>query len=401
MKIVHCSDLHLGRRPVGGKGEFSDKRYEDYFKVFNEIVDKACKIGAELFIIAGDVFDRKEILPEVLEKTEKILKKLKENNIETVVIEGNHDNIFNGKEEESWIYYLEKKEYFKRPTCFFDGEKYRFNVVETKAGRVYGAGYPGFMVNEVLTALSEELNEEENNIVMVHTAPAGSDFIPGMVRKETIDLFKGKVIYMAGGHIHSRINYPEEESYFFTPGSPEYWDIAEKKGEKGFIIFDTITRKFSFENTDVRNKIEAEFIINSENEEEFKKEFIEKADKSIEYDKESIVFIKIRTEKMIYIDSIWCENYINSKGALKASVKVIYPRDNSLKEYKHYGAGVEEIEEGEIKKWEFFSAESKKSMEILKKLKQLQSEKQEESFIENLDLFFNELIEGESKIENK
>ena len=32
MKIVHCSDIHLGRRPVGGKGEFSDKRYEDYFK---------------------------------------------------------------------------------------------------------------------------------------------------------------------------------------------------------------------------------------------------------------------------------------------------------------------------------------------------------------------------------
>jgi DNA repair exonuclease SbcCD nuclease subunit len=402
MKIVHCSDIHLGRRPVGGKGEFSDKRYEDYFKAFEEIVDKACEIKADLFIIAGDIFDRKEIVPEVLEKTEKILKKLKDNRIESVVIEGNHDNIFIGKEEESWIYYLEKKGYFKRPTYFFDGEKYRFNSVEIKTGKVYGVGYPGFMVNEVLTELAENLNIDEKNIVIVHTAIAGSDFIPGMVKKESIDLFKGKVEYMAGGHIHSRMSYPSENPYFFTPGSPEYWDIAEKKNEKGFIIFDTDTKEHQFKATKMRNKIEADIKIEAESEVEFREKFIKESDSSIEYDSESIVFIKVKVEKALYIDSIWCENYIMSKGALKANVKIIYPKESISREYKHNGMGIEGIESEEIKKWEFFSSENENTAKTLNKLKMLQSEKLEESFIENLDLFLDSLIDGkEAENENK
>ena len=397
MKIVHCSDLHLGRRPVGGKGEFSDKRYEDYFRVFEEIVVKTCEVKADLFIIAGDIFDRKEIQPEVLEKTEKILIKLKENNIESVVIEGNHDNVFNGKESESWIYYLEQKGYFKRPTYFFDGEKYVFNQIETKVGKVYGVGYPGFMVNEVLEKLSENINDNEKNIVIVHSAIAGNDFIPGMVKKESIDLFKEKVIYMAGGHIHSRRSYPEENPYFFTPGSPEYWDIAEKKNEKGFIIYDTDRKEAEFKTTSMRNKIEAEISIFAENETEFREKFIKECDEKIEYDKESIVFVKVKMEKTIYIDSIWCENQIAEKGALKASVKIIYPKESIAREYRHNISGAEEIEMEEIKKWELFSSESEKSSKLLNKLKVMQNEKMEDSFIENLDLFLDEIIEGKVK----
>lgn len=397
MKIVHCSDLHLGRRPVGGKGEFSDKRYEDYFKVFEEIVAKTCEEKADLFIIAGDIFDRKEIQPEVLEKTEKILKKLKNNNIESVVIEGNHDNIFNGKENESWIYYLEQKGYFKRPSYFFNGEKYIFNTVETKAGTVYGVGYPGFMVNEVLTNLSQIINKDKKNIVLVHSAIAGNEFIPGMVKKESIDLFKEKVIYMAGGHIHSRRSYPEKNPYFFTPGSPEYWDIAEKKNEKGFIIYDTDKKEAIFESTTMRNKIEVEFFLNVENESEFRTVFLEEADKKIEYNKESIIFIRVKMEKAIYVDSIWCENQIFERGALKASVKIIYPKESSGREYKHNISGTDSIEMEEIKKWEFFSSESEKSFTLLNKLKLMQIEKTEDSFIENLDLFLDEMIDGKVK----
>ena len=69
MRLLHCSDLHLGRRPVGGKGEFSEKRYLDYFNAFEQCVDIAIREKVDLFIMSGDIFDRKEIVPEVLEKS--------------------------------------------------------------------------------------------------------------------------------------------------------------------------------------------------------------------------------------------------------------------------------------------------------------------------------------------
>ena len=34
MKILHCSDIHLGKRPFGTK-EFSQKRYLDFSMLLN------------------------------------------------------------------------------------------------------------------------------------------------------------------------------------------------------------------------------------------------------------------------------------------------------------------------------------------------------------------------------
>jgi len=35
MKFLHCSDLHLGKKPYFGSEEFKNKRFEDYFSGFN------------------------------------------------------------------------------------------------------------------------------------------------------------------------------------------------------------------------------------------------------------------------------------------------------------------------------------------------------------------------------
>ncbi|WP_129409543.1 metallophosphoesterase family protein [Marinitoga lauensis] len=105
--MLHTSDWHLGRRPVGGIGEYSNIRYEDYFNAAEYIVDIAIEKKIDVFIIAGDLFDRSSLLPDILFKTEKILEKLRNNNIKTLLIEGNHDKIYT--HEDSWIKYLENK----------------------------------------------------------------------------------------------------------------------------------------------------------------------------------------------------------------------------------------------------------------------------------------------------
>lgn len=71
------------------------------------------------------------------------------------------------------------------------------------------------MIDEALTKLSEKLNPQEKNIVVVHTGISGStNTLPGLVSTSILDLFKDKAIYIAGGHIHSFTTYPKEKPYF-------------------------------------------------------------------------------------------------------------------------------------------------------------------------------------------
>ena len=76
MKIVHCSDLHLGKRFSGNK-DYVKKRYMDFFNAFAAFVDKVEEIKPDVCLIAGDIFDKKEINPDILSKTEYLFKKLR------------------------------------------------------------------------------------------------------------------------------------------------------------------------------------------------------------------------------------------------------------------------------------------------------------------------------------
>ena len=71
MKIVHCSDLHLGKRFSGNK-DYVKKRYMDFFNAFATFIDKVEEIKPDVCLIAGDIFDNEYNAirnPEKLEKT--------------------------------------------------------------------------------------------------------------------------------------------------------------------------------------------------------------------------------------------------------------------------------------------------------------------------------------------
>lgn len=52
MKILHTSDLHIGKKLIGGRD-----RYGEYRNVLSEIKAICVKEGVELVLVAGDVFD--------------------------------------------------------------------------------------------------------------------------------------------------------------------------------------------------------------------------------------------------------------------------------------------------------------------------------------------------------
>ena len=68
MRILHCSDIHLGRRIAGASGDFSNTRFDDYFNAFDYVIEYSIENNIDIFVVAGDLFDKKEISPDVLSR---------------------------------------------------------------------------------------------------------------------------------------------------------------------------------------------------------------------------------------------------------------------------------------------------------------------------------------------
>lgn len=329
MKILHCSDLHLGRRPVGGMGEYSQARFNDYFESFDDIASFACSGAVDVVVIPGDVFDRREISPEILEKAEIIFQKLKDCSIETVISEGNHDR--GGSEGSSWLDYLLHRGLVRIPRVFFNDGEYSFTFEEIGSVRFYSLGYPGIYVNEMLEAFSRHLDVGGfyDNILLLHSAVGGGDFLPGLADADAVRPLKGKVLYVAGGHLHSYKEFPKDDPFFFVPGSPEYWDIAEGD-EKYFLIFDTATRALVRRKTKKRERVVLRNKIEAVSEDDFFDSYSRWVDEQ-KIAPGSIVLCTLRLSRDIFPDSGKCEKLIESRGAVKAKVSFEYDSSSDEK----------------------------------------------------------------------
>ena len=62
MKIIHCADLHLdSKMETNLSKEKSKERKNEILITFERMVDYARQNGVEIIIIAGDMFDKKNI----------------------------------------------------------------------------------------------------------------------------------------------------------------------------------------------------------------------------------------------------------------------------------------------------------------------------------------------------
>lgn len=86
MKILHTSDLHIGKYI----GTYDLKEDTEY--VLNQVVDTAIKERVEVVLISGDVFDRPNPSEEAIKMYVSFLKELLDKNIKVIAISGNHDS---------------------------------------------------------------------------------------------------------------------------------------------------------------------------------------------------------------------------------------------------------------------------------------------------------------------
>ena len=378
MKIVHCSDLHLGKRLSGTK-DYVTKRYMDFFNAFATFVDKVEEIKPDVCLIAGDIFDKKEINPDILSKTEYLFKKLKDNvKKDIIAIEGNHDN--SRILEESWLEYLQEQNILK--VFYYNKDFEEKNYLKIDDINFYPVGYPGFMIDEALTKLSEKLNPQEKNIVIVHTGISGStNTLPGLVSTSILDLFKDKAIYIAGGHIHSFTTYPKEKPYFFVSGSLEFSNVQnEKSDKKGFILFDTDTLNYEFIELEHRKRIKKDFsytnFSNLENE-------FENFVKELNLTGEEILVISVSLNNNDYINTENLENIAEKNGALKTHILIKNILNIGASEENNSDLSIDELEKNLINTWNI--SEIEKFSKSFSRLKELFSNDDRDSFLELFD----------------
>jgi len=378
MKIVHCSDLHLGKRFSGNK-DYVKKRYMDFFNAFATFVDKVEEIKPDVCLIAGDIFDKKEINPDILSKTEYLFKKLRDNvKKDIIAIEGNHDN--SRILEESWLEYLQEQNILK--VFYYNKDFEEKNYLKIDDINFYPVGYPGFMIDEALTKLSEKLNPQEKNIVVVHTGISGStDTLPGLVSTFILDLFKDKAIYIAGGHIHSFTTYPKEKPYFFVSGSLEFSNVQnEKSDKKGFILFDTDTLNYEFIELEHRKRIKKDFsYTNFSNLEDEFENFV----KELNLTGEEILVISVSLNNNDYINTENLENIAEKNGALKTHILIKNILNIGASEENNSDLSIDELEKNLINTWNI--SEIEKFSKSFGRLKELFSNDDRDSFLELFD----------------
>ena len=378
MKIVHCSDLHLGKRFSGNK-DYVKKRYMDFFNAFATFVDKVEKIKPDVCLIAGDIFDKKEINPDILSKTEYLFKKLKDSvKKDIIAIEGNHDN--SRILEESWLEYLQEQNILK--VFYYNKDFEEKNYLKIDDINFYPVGYPGFMIDEVLTKLSEKLNPQEKNIVIVHTGiSGGTNTLPGLVSTSILDLFKDKAIYIAGGHIHSFTTYPKEKPYFFVSGSLEFSNVQnEKSDKKGFILFDTDTLNYEFIELEHRKRIKKDFSYSnfSNLEDEFEN-FV----KRLNLTGEEILVISVSLNNNDYINTESLENIAEKNGALKTHILIKNILNIGASQENNSDLSINELEKNLINTWNISEIEN--FSKSFSRLKELFSNDDRDSFLELFD----------------
>lgn len=257
MKLIHLSDLHLGKR-VNEFSMLDDQKY--ILKSILNIIDDEKPDGV---IIAGDVYDKSVPPAEAVEVFDGFLVSLAARKIETFIISGNHDSperlaFGNRLMDASGIHF----------SPVYDGSAQSFELTdEFGAARVYLLPFikpvhvRRFFPDEEIESYTDamrvaiggmDIDRERRNILVTH------QFVTGASRSESEEISVGGsdnvdasvfdgFDYVALGHIHGPQNIGERIRYCGTPLKYSFSEANHQKsvsvielGEKGALTVRTV-----------------------------------------------------------------------------------------------------------------------------------------------------------------
>ena len=244
MKIVHLSDLHLGKRV----NEFS--MLEDQAYILIRILNVLDDVKPDAVIIAGDVYDKSVPSAEAVEVFDDFLWKLAQRRLQVFIISGNHDS-------------AERIAFASRlidSSGIHLSPVYNGNVAPVSLQDQYGPVnfymlpfikpahvrrfFEDAEINSYTDALrvaidAMEMNHDQRNVLITH------QFVTGASRSESEDISVGGTDnidaeifadfdYVALGHIHRPQNCGSKKIRYC--GTPLKYSFSEANDQKSVTV---------------------------------------------------------------------------------------------------------------------------------------------------------------------
>lgn len=212
------ADVHLGASPEAGKA-YTEKRANEIWESFSEIIDICEEEEIELLLIAGDLFHRQPLLRE-LKEINYLFSKLAKTKV--VLIAGNHDYI---RKDSYYLTFNWSKNVY---TLFDEQMSYvEFPEIDTC---VYGLSYHSKEIKEPLYKNQRAKKRQKIEILLAH----GGDETHIPIKKQ--ELLELGYTYVALGHIHKPAKIETDRICY--AGSLEPLDRNET-GNHGYLFGET------------------------------------------------------------------------------------------------------------------------------------------------------------------
>ncbi len=244
MKLIHLSDLHLGKRV----NEFS--MLEDQSHILTSIINIIDDQAVEGVIIAGDIYDKSVPSAEAVELFDDFLFRLSKRNLKVFVISGNHDSaerIAFGSRlmDKRGIYmspvYNGRVEPVTLTDAFGGINIYMLPFIKpSNVRRFYPESEITSYTDAVKTCVDNmNINKANRNILITH------QFVTGASRTESEEVSVGGTDnvdasvfdgfdYVALGHIHRSQKCTSD--YIRYSGTPLKYSFSEANDKKEAVI---------------------------------------------------------------------------------------------------------------------------------------------------------------------
>ncbi len=241
MKLLHLSDLHIGRRLY----EYS--LLEDQKYLLNQILNLVDDERPQAVLIAGDVYDKSVPSAEAVSLFDDFLVRLAGKNTEIFIISGNHDSperlAFGGRLMESRGVHVSPVYSGAIAPITLDGKFDFYLLPFVRPGNVR-AVHPDAKIESYTDAVRTAIeampvNEGHVRILLSH------QFVTGAVRSDSEESYVGDMgnvdsdvfggfDYVALGHIHSAQNMKSPHVRYC--GTPMAYSLSEIECEKSATI---------------------------------------------------------------------------------------------------------------------------------------------------------------------
>ncbi|HIK46023.1 MAG TPA: DNA repair exonuclease [Leptolyngbyaceae cyanobacterium M65_K2018_010] len=238
-KFLHIADIHLGFDRYD-----TPERTKDFFRALQTALDRyAIQEAVDFVVIAGDLFEHRNIKPATLNQAQVCLQALQQAHIPVLAIEGNHDNRPFGTPT-SWLKYLSEwgllmllepndPRTSTELLSPWNPQTRSGSYIDLDCGvRVIGSNWYGATAPRAIALLAAAIESlppgPDHTVLMFHHGLEGqiSRYAGALRYTDVLPLKAAGVDYLALGHIHK--HYTVEEAN----------NVEESRYERGAYLVD-------------------------------------------------------------------------------------------------------------------------------------------------------------------